>query len=289
MREIKLPSVLLSLCVICLTFSSSAQTAAKESPAHKVTKETKWNGFNQQHFTFDKRAAWVIIPKAPAKGNPWVWRARFPGFHNQIDHELVKKGFHIAYINTDGMLGSPAAVKQWNRYYTYVRKHYNLAKKPALYGVSRGGLFVYNWTANNPDKVACIYGDTPVCDFKSWPAGKGTGKGHKPTWTVLLKMYQFKNEAEALAYKHNPVDNLAPIAKAKIPLMHIVSETDTIVPPKENTYVIKKRYEKLGGTMHVISVTNGTAKSNGHHFPPQPKDIATAVNFIEKHAAEPLK
>ena len=43
--------------------------------------------------------------------------------------------------------------------------------------MSRGGLIIYNWATANPKKVACIYGDAPVCDFKSWPGGKGKGKG----------------------------------------------------------------------------------------------------------------
>lgn len=40
-------------------------------------------------------------------------------------------------------------------------------KKVALEGMSRGGLIVYNWAAQNPEKVACIYADAPVMDFKS--------------------------------------------------------------------------------------------------------------------------
>ena len=31
--------------------------------------------------------------------------------------------------------------------------------------------------SENTDKVFCIYVDAPVCDFKSWPGGKGKGKG----------------------------------------------------------------------------------------------------------------
>lgn len=247
-------------------------------------RDGKWHGFRKKMFKFKGRNAWVVIPDKAAKGNPWVWRARFPGFHDQIDRELVKRGFHIAHLNTGGMLGSPKSMAYWDAFYAAVRKDFKLSEKPALYGVSRGGLFIYGWAARHPDRVSCIYADTPVCDFKSWPLGKWKGKGHQPTWKNLLKEYGFKNDAEALAWKKNPVDHLEPIAKAKIPLMHIVSETDEIVPPKENTYVLFERYRKLGGRAEVISVTNGTEKSNGHHFPPKKEDIMKAVKFIEKHA-----
>ena len=124
-----------------------------------------------------------------------------------------------------------------------------------LEGVSRGGLYVYRWAKNHPDTVACIYNDTPVCDFKSWPAGKGQGKGAQGEWKRLIKEYGFKDEAEAMAYEDNPIDNLQPIVDARIPIMHIVTEDDAIVPPSENTYVLKERLEKLGlPFFYVISI-----------------------------------
>ncbi len=30
-------------------------------------------------------------------------------------------------------------------------------------------LYVFNWAAENPDKVACVYVDNPVLDLQSWP------------------------------------------------------------------------------------------------------------------------
>ena len=44
--------------------------------------------------------------------------------------------------------------------------------------------------------------------------------------------------AEALAFKGNPVDNLEPLAKAGIPIIHVVGQADTVVPVQENTDLI---------------------------------------------------
>ena len=105
--------------------------------------------------------------------------------------------------------------------------------------------------------------------------------GSAGAWAQCLKAYGFK-EGDALKYNKNPVDNLESIAKAKIPILHIVSENDRVVPPQENTYLLKKRLEQYGHTFEVISVPKGTAKSNGHHFThPEPERV---VNFIWKHA-----
>jgi hypothetical protein len=101
-------------------------------------------------------------------------------------------------------------------------------------------------------RVACIYGDAVVCDFQSWPGGKGKGKGSPDDWAALLRNCGFKDAAEALAYPKNPLDELAPLVVAKVALIHVVGDADRVVPPEENTLIIKQRYQELGGKIVVI-------------------------------------
>ena len=61
------------------------------------------------------------------------------------------------------------------------------------------------------------------------PGGKGAGKGSPRDWQACLKIYGLTEE-QALAYPGNPIDNLAPLAKAGIPLLHIVGTADEVVP-----------------------------------------------------------
>src|SRR5947208_12928965 len=99
-----------------------------------------------------------------------------------------------------------------NLFYSQLMKEYKFNKKPALIGLSRGGLYCYNWAIANPDKVVCIYGDAPVCDFKAWPgdhfAAPTNGSPRLAEWKKMLTAYHFKSDAEAFAYRGNPVDNL---------------------------------------------------------------------------------
>jgi pimeloyl-ACP methyl ester carboxylesterase len=124
--------------------------------------------------------------------------------------------------------------------------------------------------------VACIYGDAPVCDFKSWPGGKGTGKGSAGDWSQLQRHYGFASEAEALAFNGNPVDQLAPLAKAKVRLIHVVGDTDDVVPVAENTSLIESRYQALGGRIQVIH------KPGVGHHPHGLDDPTPVVTFIRE-------
>jgi pimeloyl-ACP methyl ester carboxylesterase len=176
------------------------------------------------------------------------------------------------------MLGSPAAVKHWNACYQEMTEKHGLAKKVALVGLSRGGLYCYNWAAANPDKVACIYADAAVCDFKSWPGGKGKGKHSPGDWKIVLTQWGFQDEAAALAFDKNPVDNLKPLADAKVPLLHVYGDADEVVPWQENTGLIAERYPKLGGEIVLIP------KPGVGHHPHGLVDSQPIVDFIVKHS-----
>ena len=65
----------------------------------------------------------------------------------------------------------------------------------------------YNWAAENPGRVACIAGIYPVCDLRSWPGLAQAAPAYGMT-EQALSMH--------LA-EHDPIDRLAPLAKAACP------------------------------------------------------------------------
>ena len=227
-------------------------------------KKTSFHGFDQYNFPLEGIACRVVIPKKIADGKPWVWRARFFGHEPQFDIAMLNRGYHLVYCDVAGLFGNTEAVSRWNKFYNYLRFEHLFSDRVILEGMSRGGLIIYNWAAKNPGKVAAIYADAPVMDFKSWPKINPT----------ILKVYRFKNEQEAKAYKSNPVDNLAPLAKAGIPIIHVVGMDDKVVPVSENTQVAERRYKKMGGTFKVIR-----KKGIGHH-PHSLKDPSPIVEFV---------
>lgn len=264
-----------------LVFSIAANASQAESPF--PGKQSTWHGFDRYDFEVDGKPVLVVAPESPAAGNPWVWHGEFFGHKPAPDVALLKKGYHIVYMQVPNMLGCPKAVEHWNAYYKELTTRYHFAPKVALVGLSRGGLYCYNWASANPDKIACIYGDAPVCDFKSWPGGKGTGKGSESEWQRTLQVYGFETEADALAYGGNPIDNLKPLADAGVPLLHVYGGADDVVPWDENTGVLAERYKKLGGHIELI------AKPGVGHHPHGLEDSTPIVEFILRntlHAAE---
>jgi pimeloyl-ACP methyl ester carboxylesterase len=238
-----------------------------------------WNGYAKHEFIIANQSVTLVVPKKAAPGKPWVWHGEFFGHKPAPDIALLGKGFHVVSVKLPDMLGSPGAVKLWNECYAELTGTYGLSKKPALVGLSRGGLYCYNWAIANPEQVSCIYGDAPVCDFKSWPGGKGKGKGDARNWGFVQKLWGFSSEAEALAYPGNPIDNLAPLAKAGVPLLHVFGDADDVVPWEENTGLIESRYKALGGSITLIR------KPGVGHHPHGLEDSTPIVEFIEKHAS----
>lgn len=197
-----------------------------------------------------------------------------------VDLALLEAGFHVAFIDVGNTFGAPEPMKHFDVFYATITRQFNLAPKPALEGLSRGGLYAYRWAYVNTDKVGCIYGDAPVCDMKSWPGGKGKGTGSPGDWKQAIEAYHFANEQEMLDFTGNPIDILAPIAAAHIPILHVCGDADRGVPMEENTDIVRKRYMALGGDFALI------VKQGCDHHPHGLKDPAPIVNFILAHSAE---
>ena len=266
----------MKLTLLALQISGVLAAAAAQPEETKTT----WNGFERLNFTLEGRSCFITQPALPAPGKPWVWRASFPDFHAEVDLELLRRGWAVAYVECLDLLGSDAALDAMDGFYTHLTEQRGFARKPALEAVSRGGLHAYRYAARHPDRIACIYADTPVMDLKSWPLG---WPGAKKETADALKYYSFRDEAELRAFRGNPVDLLEPIAKARIPLRHVVSLNDRVVPAEQNTLEARRRLIQLGHRMELVTIEQGTPESNGHHFP-LPAVIESA-GFIMRHTS----
>jgi hypothetical protein len=112
-----------------------------------------------------KRRCVVIVPKKPAPGNPWSWRGCYWNHQPQSEVELLRRGFHIAFVAPDADRQGEA----WDLWYKFLTEGHGLARKAAFVGMSKGGVNAFNWGGVNPEKVACIYADNPAVYDEDWP------------------------------------------------------------------------------------------------------------------------
>ncbi|WP_459558057.1 SGNH/GDSL hydrolase family protein [Lacunimicrobium album] len=249
----------------------------KGSPISKS--ESEWKGFQRIDFKLGERKAHLVFPKKMAVGHPWIWRTEFFGAFDMADQMLLKEGWVVAYVDMQNLYGSPIAMEVMDRFHEVVTKEFDLAEKVVLEGFSRGGLYAFNWAALRPEKVAAIYADAPVLDFKSWPGGKGRGPGNAKDWERCLKAYGLSEE-EAMGYMLNPIDNLKALAGAKIPIIIVAGDADKVVPVEENTLIVEKRYKELGGEIRVI------LKPGVDHHPHSLEDPTPIVEFLQQHQGQ---
>ena len=250
----------------------------KPSPVFEKMKEQKvmssFYGYSCADFTFKNRNCKIVSPKTVTDGQPWVWRARFWGHEPQTDIALLERGFHIAYMDVAEMYGNEESIKLWNSFYDYMQV-VGMSKKVVLEGMSRGGIYAYNWALQNPNKVAAVYADAPVLDMKSWPGGLGKGPGSKDDWTIFKNDFNLTEE-QAKIFKNSPLDNAELIAKGGYPMLHVVGDADEVVPVDENTNPFEVRIKSAGGDITVLH-----KKGIGHH-PHSLANPTPIVDFILK-------
>ncbi len=205
----------------------------------------------------------VTFPDTAKAGNPWIWRSLFYGAFPALDEALLASGWHVAWVDAANLYGGSEAMSRFDAFYAEVRSKYQLAEKPVLEGFSRGGLSAMGWSIQNPEKVLAVYLDAAVMDIHSWPK-----KSSPDLYLGALKAYGF-DQSTAAQWK-GPLDNLAPLAKAKVPIFIVAGGADPVVPYAENTGLLETRYREMGGPIEAI-----VKATCGHH----PHGLYGPANF----------
>ncbi|MEI8206413.1 MAG: alpha/beta fold hydrolase [Kiritimatiellales bacterium] len=232
---------------------------------------SQWNGHKRYDFEFQRRQAIIVEPNAPAAGKPWIVRPAFFDAFAYADSALVEKGFYVCYFDVTHFYGSLPAQNLFSNFYDFVVNNYGFSPKVTLEGFSRGGFFALNWAANNPEKVACVYVDAPVCNINSWPRNKDNER-----WAEFLKIYNItENQVDSI--KCSPIDFATELVKSQIPILSVCGDADVTVPFSENTLLLSERIKEAGGSMEII------VKKGIDHHPHSLTDPTPIVDFILKN------
>jgi pimeloyl-ACP methyl ester carboxylesterase len=222
--------------------------------------------------------AFLIRPKeAPAASPaPWVWCAPVIGHpnasHSWMLRQWLAKGIGMAGVDVGESCGSPRGRAVYTAFWKTLGTRYRMSECPCLLPQSRGGLMVYNWAAENPTRVACIAGIYTVCDLRSYPGLENACGAYGLSAAAL----------EARLAEHNPIDRLALLAKAGVPILHVHGDADKVVPLEKNSGELARRYRALGGPMRLVVIPG-----KGHQVCPEFFECQELVDFVIAHATRP--
>jgi pimeloyl-ACP methyl ester carboxylesterase len=268
----------------CLVFVVVVLTAAADdlSAAEKHAETTKGKAAKKslplsgEVFVVDRCPAFLIPARHPLANRPipWVWYApTLPGLPADSEKWMFERftaaGIAIGGVDVGESYGSPDGRAKYTAFYQTLVDKRGMSRKPVLLGRSRGGLMLYAWACENPDRVAAIAGIYPVCNLESYPSIERAAGAYRLTAAEL------KNALR----RHNPLDRLESLAKAGVPLFAIHGDVDTVVPLAQNSGEMANRYSALGGKMELI-----VTKGQGHNMWRGFFESQELVDFLIKYA-----
>lgn len=220
--------------------------------------------------------AYVEASPNPAAGKPWIWYA--PNVkgdfiilkHKMYSDAFLNAGITIASCDLGEVRGAPGSTARFSLFYDEMVKR-GYSAKPILLGQSRGGIMTLAWAVRNPDKVTAWAGIYPVCSLSSYPLRFSKEQ-------TLADYGMAEEEIRAKLGELNPIENLAGLAKNKVPLFSVHGDKDGTVPYDENTKLLKERYEAVGGTCEVKVIPG-----RGHEVSPSFFQCKELVDFVLKY------
>ena len=220
-----------------------------------AARETGQWGCARMDFGVPAGRGFVILPAKPAreKDRPWIWYA--PSFlekpyplpkelHAWYMRQWLAAGIAIGGVDVGESWGNPAGRAGFTEFHAAAVRRFDLDPKACMFGQSRGGLFAYNWAVEHPSSVRCIGGVYPVCNLRIAAVQEKVCAAYGLPMKQLL----------AAGAEHNPVERLAPLAKAGVPIFHVHGDEDKVVPIEEHTGELARRYRDLGGKIEVLVI-----------------------------------
>jgi pimeloyl-ACP methyl ester carboxylesterase len=255
---------------LCLSFCHSSRLAADEKPAASDSQADRaakmiptkiagsYRGGELVELRFQDRMAYLVKPTGTVdEHRRWLWEFPFwlginDGFgnlqHRNYVEKLLEAGFHVAGIDVGPSCGRPSAADACQGFYRLLISEYGLHRKARILGQSHGGLIAYGWAFRNPTCVDRIGGICPATDFRTWPTLANVNPFSKQGLGYEISL----DELNRRASEFNPVDNLAPLAKADVKILHIHGDKDDLVPMEANSTELSRRYRQLGGSAEIV-------------------------------------
>src|SRR6266576_193436 len=140
--EATMSKMLATILCVAIVFTPRRASAADAYTPFDGEKSTWHDGFDRYDFVMDEatlaitpfrapdgekfavrdpakgqRRCIVIVPKKIADGQPWSWQGCYWDHQPQAEIELLRRGFHIAYITANAEMRPD---KKWDAWYAFL-------------------------------------------------------------------------------------------------------------------------------------------------------------------------
>ena len=239
-------------------------------------KHTTWEGFSAIESTFSDRSYILVKPHAGKGNGKWALKTEYFGAFPALEIELLKRGYHIAHIKTKTRWCLPEDTEAQADFVRFIHKEFELCKTCVPIGMSCGGMQSIYLAAKHPALVSCAYLDAPVLNLLSCPAGVGGREALLNREYAEFVEHRGMTVSELVPFREHPQDYLPQMVAARIPVVLVSGDSDTIVPFHENGRLLAEAYEEAGVPIEVH------IKPGGDHHPHGLADNTLIADFIDR-------
>jgi pimeloyl-ACP methyl ester carboxylesterase len=239
-------------------------------------KETVWNGFKRLDFEFEGREAILVCPEFPNEEKNWLFKTEYFGSFPKFEIEMVKRGWHLAYIKNITRWCKDEDIDLKYRFVKFLVEELGFYEKCVPVGMSCGGMIGVKFAAKYPEFVSALYLDAPVMNLLSCPAHVGRNE-YDEFWQEFLETMDMPL-SELINYREHPIDKKEILLENNIPVIMVYGDSDTLVPYHENGAVFEKFYRENGGIIETI------CKEGHEHHPHGLEDNTQIIEFVEKYS-----
>lgn len=215
----------------------------------EVAKTDAWFGGRRTVFRFHGREAWVVEPPEDvpaADGCPWTWTIQWwDAFVSRTGvPQLLKKGYCHAVLDMFDTRAKDEAMPEFAAFQDFLVKDLGFAPKVNLIGLSWGGFFSTRYAAHYPQNVSKIFLDCPLLNLGG-RCGRAAGEDEIGVW-AKLKPENWIDDPRM------PINLVAPVAKAGIPILLRYGGADNVLEPALNSEIFIPRFKAAGGHIRVV-------------------------------------
>ena len=235
-----------------------------------------WNGFKCENFEFEGFKAIIVFPENPV--GKLALKVEYWGAFPDIEINLLKNGFHLAYIKNISRFATKEECDIKARFVKYLAEKYSLSEKCVPVGMSCGGAHAVRFAGLHPELISCVYIDAPVLNYSSYPGKIGNENCERVWNNEFIKAYPGIKRCQLVNFSEHPLCQAESIIKNKIPVLMVYGTEDCTVIYDENGKLFEEAFE---GTDLLTTIAVGC---RGHHPHGMIGSNERIVNYILEHS-----